>query len=52
MLDVHNQLQKPAEQMFDELISAIRVFSVNHEFDDDVCLVGMEFIRKPPAQKS
>ena len=48
MLDVQNLLQKPAAQMFDELLEAIRAFSVDHEFDDDVCLVGMEFIGKPP----
>jgi serine phosphatase RsbU (regulator of sigma subunit) len=33
--------------MFDELLEAIRAFSVDHEFDDDVCLVGMEFAGKP-----
>ena len=43
MLDVRNLLQKPAAQMFDELLAAIRAFFVDHEFEDDVCLVGMEF---------
>jgi PAS domain S-box-containing protein len=52
MLDVQNLLQKPAAQMFDELLEAIRAFSVDHEFDDDVCLVGMEFAGKPPQNKS
>ena len=47
MLDVQNLLQKPAAQMFDELLEAIRAFSVDHEFDDDVCLVGIEFNSKP-----
>ena len=47
MLDVHNLLPKPAGQMFDELIEAIRRFAVNGAFDDDVCLVGMEFAGKP-----
>jgi sigma-B regulation protein RsbU (phosphoserine phosphatase) len=47
MLDAQNLLQKPAAQMFDELLEAIRAFSVDHEFDDDVCLVGMEFAGKP-----
>jgi sigma-B regulation protein RsbU (phosphoserine phosphatase) len=47
MLDAQNLLQKPAAQMFDELLEAIRAFSVDHEFDDDVCLVGMEFNSKP-----
>ena len=31
----------------DELLEAIRAFSVDHEFEDDVCLVGMEFAGKP-----
>jgi len=52
MLDVQNLRQMPAAQMFDELLEAIRVFAVNHEFDDDVCLVGMEFTGKPPREKS
>jgi len=52
MLDVQNLLQKPAAQMFDELLEAIRAFSVDHEFDDDVCLVGVEFTGKPPQKKS
>jgi sigma-B regulation protein RsbU (phosphoserine phosphatase) len=47
MLDVHNLLPKPAGQMFDELIEAIRRFAVNGAFDDDVCLVGIEFSGKP-----
>jgi sigma-B regulation protein RsbU (phosphoserine phosphatase) len=52
MLDAQNLLPKPAAQMFDELLEAIRVFSVDHEFEDDVCLVGMEFTGKPPQKKS
>jgi sigma-B regulation protein RsbU (phosphoserine phosphatase) len=47
MLDVQNLLQKPAAQMFDQLIEVIRTFAVSGEFDDDVCLVGMEFTGKP-----
>jgi sigma-B regulation protein RsbU (phosphoserine phosphatase) len=47
MLDVKNLLQKPAAQMFDALLAAIRAFSVDHEFEDDVCLVGMEFAGQP-----
>jgi len=52
MLDAQNLLQKPAAQMFDELLEAIRAFCVDHEFADDVCLVGMEFTGKPPQKKS
>ena len=50
MLDTQNLLHKPAAQMFDELMEAIRTFSVNNEFDDDVCLVGMEFVKKQGGQ--
>ncbi len=51
MLDVQGLLSKPAAQMFDQLIEVIRLFTVSGEFDDDVCLVGMEFTG-PPAAKS
>jgi len=47
ILDVENLLPKPAGELFDALLEAIRAFSVDHEFADDVCLVGMEYARKP-----
>ncbi|MGB7769464.1 MAG: SpoIIE family protein phosphatase [Verrucomicrobiia bacterium] len=47
IMDVKDRLQKPAAQLFDELLAAIGNFSVDHEFADDVCLVGLEFVRKP-----
>ncbi len=47
LLDVQNLLAKPAAQLFDELLETIRAFSTDHEFEDDVCLVGMEYIGKP-----
>ncbi|MGD0744928.1 MAG: SpoIIE family protein phosphatase [Verrucomicrobiota bacterium] len=47
MLDVENLLPKPAGELFDALLEAIRAFSVDHEFADDVCLVGMEYAGKP-----
>ncbi|MGA9779368.1 MAG: SpoIIE family protein phosphatase [Limisphaerales bacterium] len=47
IMDVKDRLQKPAGQLFDELLAAIGEFSVDHEFADDVCLVGMEFKGKP-----
>jgi sigma-B regulation protein RsbU (phosphoserine phosphatase) len=50
MMDVQSLLSKSNREMFDELLEAIRVFSVSHEFDDDVCLVGMEFAPKPAAE--
>ena len=47
IMDVKDRLQKPAAQLFDELLAAIGQFSVDHEFADDVCLVGMEYAGKP-----
>jgi sigma-B regulation protein RsbU (phosphoserine phosphatase) len=47
MLEVKNLLKKPAGPLFDKLLETIRAFSVDHKFDDDVCLVGMEFTGKP-----
>ncbi|MGH7950421.1 MAG: SpoIIE family protein phosphatase [Limisphaerales bacterium] len=52
MLDVQNLFQKPAAQLFSELLETIRAFSVDHEFEDDVCLVGMEFVKNPAPKKS
>jgi sigma-B regulation protein RsbU (phosphoserine phosphatase) len=49
VMDVQTLIQHPAGILFDELLEAIRNFSVNHEFEDDVCLVGMEFIPPPPV---
>ena len=49
-LDVKNFLAHPPGVMFDELLEVIRAFAVNGEFDDDVCLVGMDFIGMPPAK--
>jgi len=47
IMDVENRLQLPASQLFDELLRAISQFSVDHEFSDDVCMVGMEYKKKP-----
>jgi sigma-B regulation protein RsbU (phosphoserine phosphatase) len=43
-LDVKNLLTHPPGILFDELLEVIRAFAVNGEFDDDVCLVGMDYI--------
>jgi sigma-B regulation protein RsbU (phosphoserine phosphatase) len=50
IVDVQNLIQKSAGQLFDDLLDSIRAFSVSHEFEDDVCLVGMEFT--PPQKNS
>ena len=47
MLDVQNLLPRPTGELFDELLKAICAFSVDHEFADDVCLVGVDFTKKP-----
>ncbi len=47
MMDVQGLVSKPLGALFDELIEAIRAFAVSHEFDDDVCIVGMEMARRP-----
>jgi phosphoserine phosphatase RsbU/P len=50
LLDVQNLIAKPAAQLFDELLETIRAFSTDHEFEDDVCLVGMEYTGKLAAK--
>jgi sigma-B regulation protein RsbU (phosphoserine phosphatase) len=47
MVDVKNLAGKPTGQLFDELLDAVRTFSISHEFEDDVCLVGVEYTGKP-----
>jgi phosphoserine phosphatase RsbU/P len=47
MMDMKDRLSRPTAQLFDELLAAIGNFSVDHEFADDVCLIGMEYAGKP-----
>ncbi len=42
---VRQRIALPPEQMFDELLEEIREFSGNAEFEDDICLVGMELTK-------
>lgn len=51
MLDITHFLSLPPAQMFDELIRVIRNFAISHEFEDDVCLVGMEYFCRPEEAK-
>ena len=44
VLDMKNLLHQPPGILFDELIQSVRNFAVNGQFDDDVCLVGMDYI--------
>jgi serine phosphatase RsbU (regulator of sigma subunit) len=50
VLDMKNLLHHPAGVMFDELITVIRNFAVNGQFDDDVCLLGMDFLGMPATK--
>jgi sigma-B regulation protein RsbU (phosphoserine phosphatase) len=50
MLDVKNLINHPPGILFDELLKVIRAFAVNGEFEDDVCLVGMDYVGMPPAK--
>ena len=40
-----NRLKMSPPLLFDELLGSIRDFSLSHQFEDDVCLVGMEVVR-------
>lgn len=44
LIDIKSLIQHPPGILFDEVISAVRAFANNGEFDDDVCLVGMDFV--------
>ena len=51
MVDVKNLIEKPVGQLFDDLLETVRTFSIDREFEDDVCLVGMEFTGDPSHKK-
>jgi serine phosphatase RsbU (regulator of sigma subunit)/CheY-like chemotaxis protein len=42
---VARRIAEPAPQLFDELLAEVKSFSAKDEFEDDVCLVGMEVVR-------
>lgn len=46
ILDIQNLIQKPSPQLFDELLESIRVFSLHKQFEDDVCIVGIDFVKQ------
>jgi len=50
LVDVQNHLGEPAGEMFDHLLETIRAFANDREFEDDVCLVGLEYVGKPPVK--
>ena len=50
MLDVQTLIAAPPGVLFDELLGVIRAFAVSGEFDDDVCLVGMDYLGMPAVK--
>jgi sigma-B regulation protein RsbU (phosphoserine phosphatase) len=46
--DVQRRAPLPVPQLFDDLLSEIKRFAADHAFDDDVCLVGIEFAGGSP----
>jgi PAS domain S-box-containing protein len=52
IMDLKPLIARPTNQIFDELLATVRNFSVSHEFEDDVSLVGMDFVQKPQGGKS
>jgi serine phosphatase RsbU (regulator of sigma subunit) len=52
IMDLKPHIAKPTSQLFDDLLAVVRNFSVSHEFEDDVSLVGMDFVQKPQIVKS
>ncbi len=46
---VRKRLKLPAADIFDELLAEIRQFALGQNFNDDVCLVGMEVADRKPA---
>lgn len=42
---VRRRVRLPADQIFDELLADVRQFGGRDDFEDDVCLVGMEIMR-------
>jgi len=50
LLDIKNLLGNPPGVLFDELLQVIRGFAVGGAFDDDVCLVGMDYLGQPTAK--
>ncbi len=45
---IQRRLQLPARELFDELLDEVQQFSGARDFEDDVCLVGMEVRGQKP----
>ena len=47
---VRKRIRKQPEELFGELLAEVQAFSGSREFEDDVCLVGVEAaLRRPPS---
>ena len=44
------RLHSPSSLLFDELLAEIRAYSAEGLFDDDVCIVGLDYTGRPPAR--
>ena len=49
---IRSKVHLSAEKLFDELLGAVRAFTSKPDFDDDVCLVGMDVARLGHASQS
>jgi len=50
ILDLRELLQRPPDALFDEVLQSVRAFALSGKFEDDVCLVGMNYLGLPPRQ--
>jgi sigma-B regulation protein RsbU (phosphoserine phosphatase) len=39
---VRKRIQLPSDQLFDELLQEVREYSLTNQFEDDMCLLGVE----------
>ncbi len=48
---VSRRLGQPCETLLDDLVRETRQFAGHEEFDDDVCLVGLDVVSGPPFEE-
>ncbi len=46
----HQHLRLPVGQLFDTLLKEVETFAGGNPFEDDICIVGMEFTNAAPAK--
>lgn len=46
---VRHSMQEPCEKLLDEIVGESQRFSGHEDFDDDVCLIGMDIMDLTPA---